>query len=153
MERLAFNVQINAPVEIVFKKMLDAETYSQWTAAFSPSSAYEGHWEQGSKIMFTACNQAGKREGMIGIVEEYVPNHFVSIRFTGVLDGEDEITEGDVVQSFIGNYENYHFESQGSETSLKVEVDVDDTYRSYMLETYPRALNQLKQIAENHEKV
>jgi hypothetical protein len=153
MERLEFKKEINAPVDVVFRTMFDAGTYKQWTAAFSPSSDYEGLWQQGSKIMFTCFNKEGKREGMIGIVEEYVENRFVSVRYIGVLDGEGEITEGDAIQVFIGNYENYYFEILGSGTSVKVEVDVDDTFKSYMLETYPQALDRLKEIAEHHVEI
>lgn len=153
MERLEFTTEINAAVEVVFNAMLAPETYRQWTSAFSATSDYEGSWAQGSKIMFTMRNKEGKREGMSGIIEEYVPNRLVSIRFVGVLDGDDEITEGEVVDSFVGNYENYYFEKHDLGTSLTVEVDVDDSYRSYMLETYPRALEKLKQIAENHEEI
>ena len=95
----------------------------------------------------------GKRGGMMGIVEQYVPNKVVSVRFIGVLDGDNEITEGDAIQSFVGNYENYYFESLDHGTSVRVEVDVDAEYRSYMLETYPRSLTILKQIAEADENL
>lgn len=153
MERLEFKIEINAPVAVVFKMMFDAETYKQWTAVFSSSSDYEGKWQQGERIMFTCFNKEGKREGMIGIVEEYVENRFVSVRYIGVLDGESEISEGDAIQPFIGNYENYYFETLGSGTGVKVEVDVDDTFKSYMLETYPQALDRLKAISEHHEGI
>lgn len=153
MERLEFTTEINAPVEKVFNTMLAPETYKQWTAVFSPTSDYEGEWAQDAKIMFTMLDNDGKRGGMVGIVEQYVPNKVVSVRFIGVLDGENEITEGDAIQSFVGIYENYYFESLDHGTSVRVEVDVDAEYRSYMLETYPRSLTILKQIAEADENL
>ena len=46
MEKLDFEVQINAPAATVWKTMLDPESYKVWVKAFSDQSQYEGTWEQ-----------------------------------------------------------------------------------------------------------
>ena len=148
MERLEFSTQIDAPVEQVFDTMFGTDTYKQWTAVFNPTSDFEGSWEKDSKIMFTAINKEGKREGMIGTVKEYVPNRFVSVGYYGVLDGDKEVTDGDVVNGFADSYENFSFDASGNKANVTVEVDVEDAYKSYMLETYPKALSRLKEICE-----
>lgn len=148
MERLQFKIQIHAPVEKVFQTMFGVDTYKQWTSEFSPTSDFEGRWEQDSKIMFTAINKEGKREGLLGTVMDFVPNSFVSVRYYGFLDGDDEITEGEAVQGYIGAYENYSFNAEGGRTSVMVDVDVEAAFKSYMLETYPKALERLKKITE-----
>jgi len=51
-----------------------------FTAAFNPTSSYEGTWQKGSKIYFTGTDENGKRGGMISEIAEYIPNQFVSIR-------------------------------------------------------------------------
>lgn len=148
MERLNFSRQIHAPVEQVFDTMVGKEGYKQWTSVFNCTSDFEGSWGEGEKIMFVALNKEGKREGMLGTVEAYVPNRFVSVRYYGVLDGEEEITEGDIAEGFKDMYENFSFDSSDEGTSVSVDVDVEDAFKPYLQETYPKALERLKQICE-----
>lgn len=148
MEKMQFSVSINAPVDKVFDNMLGSETYKQWTSAFDPSSNYEGTWAQGKEISFTAIGKDGKRGGMLGLIESYKPNEYISIRYTGLIDGDQQIKEGEQTKSWIGNHENYTFNSLGNQTTVTVDLDVDDPYINYFKETYPIALNKLKQISE-----
>ena len=148
MERLQFNTQIKAPLEQVFKTMLDKEGYKQWTSVFCSTSDFEGSWNQGEKIMFVATNKEGKREGMLGRVKAYVPNDFVSVEYYGMVDGDQEVTEGETADGFRGMYENFSFEPSGHGTNVTVDVDVEAAFKSYLSETYPKALNRLKEICE-----
>lgn len=148
MERLQFNTQIQAPVEQVFDTMIGKEGYKQWTSVFCSTSDFEGSWKEGEKIMFVAVNKEGKREGMLGRVKAHVPNRFVSVEYYGVLDGQEEVTEGEVAQGFKDMYENFSFEPNGKGTNVTVDVDVEDAFKTYLSETYPKALDRLKEICE-----
>lgn len=148
MERQQFKIEINAPAAKVYNTMLGEETYKKWTAVFMPSSYYEGSWEKGQKILFIAVGKDGKREGMMGVIEENIPDKYVSIKYTGVLDGDKEITEGPQVGDWIGAYEIYSFEEQDGKTTLIIDVDVLDEYKEYFEKTYPKALEKLKEISE-----
>lgn len=148
MENMQFSVTINAPVEKVFNNMLGPETYKQWTSAFNPTSSYEGTWAKDEKISFIGVNKEGKKEGMVGVVRAYRPNDYVSVEYTGLLDGESEITEGKEMESWIGSHENYTFKAEGNQTRVTVDLDVDEPYLGYFKDTYPKALDKLKQISE-----
>jgi hypothetical protein len=50
---------MQAPVERVYKTMLEDETYRQWTAVFNPGSHYIGSWEKGAKILFIGTDDSG----------------------------------------------------------------------------------------------
>jgi hypothetical protein len=66
MEKMTFQTQINAPVALVYDKMLglsDSASYCEWTTVFNPTSYYEGSWEKGSKIYFAGTDENGKRVG------------------------------------------------------------------------------------------
>ena len=63
MKKLPYQLTIDAPAEHVFKTMLAKETYKQWTAAFNPTSDFEGSWEKGEKIYFVGMNEKGEKEG------------------------------------------------------------------------------------------
>jgi len=114
MERMQFTTSIGAPVATVYDKMIGKETSKQWTLVFNPSSDYEGgdmegNWEKSSKELFVGTDEHGKRGGMVGYIRENTPNQFISIEYVGILDGENEITEGPIAEDWQG-FENYTFE-------------------------------------------
>ena len=76
MKRLQFSIDIRAPRATVWRKMLEQESYRDWTSEFTEGSYYEGSWEQGSKIRFLSPGG----EGMVAEIAESRPLEFVSIR-------------------------------------------------------------------------
>ena len=142
-------MEIKAPKERVFEKMIGRDTYKQWTAAFNPTSDFEGGWNKGDKIRFVGVTEEGKKQGMLARIEENIPNEFISIHHYGIVDGENEITEGPMVESWTPSYENYSLSQENEITNLMVEVDVSDEYIEYFDETWPKALLKLKEISEN----
>ncbi len=152
MEKMQFSTTINAPVGEVYDKMLGKETFKQWTAVFNPTSDFEGggvegSWDKGSKILFVGTNEQGKREGMVGYIRENTPNQYVSIEYVGILDGDNELTEGPIAEAWQG-FENYTFEGSDGSTTVTVDIDVNDEMVDYFKETYPKALEKLKEICE-----
>lgn len=149
MKKLTYRMEIKAPKERVFEKMIGRDTYKQWTAEFNPTSDFEGGWNKGDKIRFVGVTEEGKKQGMLARIEENIPNEFISIHHYGIVDGENEITEGPMVESWTPSYENYSLSQENEITNLMVEVDVSDEYIEYFDETWPKALLKLKEISEN----
>ncbi|HPE75284.1 MAG TPA: hypothetical protein PLC80_04315 [Draconibacterium sp.] len=151
MKKLQFRKEINASSQKVYETMLglkNKKTYEHWTAAFNPTSTYEGNWEKGSKILFTGVDENGKKGGMVSEIEEHKPASFVSIRHYGFLDGDTEITTGEIVEKWAGSHENYSFQENNGITTVTVELDTIEEYRDYFENSYPLALNKLKEISE-----
>ena len=151
MKKIQFKKIINAPAGKVYKTMLGLEnisTYEQWTAEFNPTSTYEVNWEKGSRIYFIGTDENGKRAGMVSEIAENIPNKFVSIRHYGILDGEQEITEGPEVEKWAGGLENYIFQEHNGVTTVTVETDTTEEFADYFDATWPKALNKLKELAE-----
>jgi len=151
MKKLQFRKEINASSQKVYATMLglkNKKTYEHWTSAFNPTSTYEGNWEKGSKILFTGVDENGKKGGMVSEIEEHKPASFVSIRHYGFLDGDTEITTGEIVEKWAGSHENYSFQENNGITTVKVELDTIEEYRDYFENSYPLALNKLKEISE-----
>ncbi|WP_353131041.1 SRPBCC family protein [Parapedobacter pyrenivorans] len=154
MERMQFTTSIDAPVATVYDTMIGKETFKQWTSVFNPSSDYEGgdmegSWKKGSKVLFVGTDKQGKREGMVGYIRENTPNQFVSIEYAGILDGEREITEGPMAEDWQG-FENYTFKEQNGSTTVTVDIDVNDQMVEYFRNTYPKALEKLREICEHN---
>lgn len=151
MKKLQFKTTINAPAEKVYETMLglkDKSTYEHWTSAFNPTSTFEGSWTKGSKIYFLGTDENGKKGGMVSEVAENKPAEFVSIRHYGFLNGDTEITTGEEVEKWAGGLENYSFDENQGITTVKVDIDVIEEYLDYFNNTYPKALEKLKAIAE-----
>jgi uncharacterized protein YndB with AHSA1/START domain len=150
MERIKFEITINATAEKVYSTMLADATYRQWTAEFNPSSYYEGKWETGAKILFAGISKEGKKEGMVSRIKEAVANKFISIEHLGLLDGDNEITSGPKVEGWAGALENYTFIPVDGQTVLEVEMDSNEDFKAYFETTWPKALNKLKSICESN---
>lgn len=150
-KRINFSISINAPAHKVYETMLglvDINTYIHWTAAFNPTSTYEGSWQKGSKIYFVGVDENGKKGGMVSTIEEHKPAQFVSIKHYGFLDGDVEVTTGEQVEKWTGGYENYTYEEHDNVTTVTVDLDTIEEYVEYFNKTYQKALERLKEISE-----
>lgn len=152
MKRMQFRSDINAPVNKVYETTIGKDTFKQWTSVFSPDSDFEGggvdgRWEKGAKIRFITLNKEGEKEGMVGYVREHDPARYVSIEYTGIVDGDVELTEGPVAEEWQG-FENYTFEDHGTTSAVIVDIDVNDEMVNYFGRAYPQALAKLKSICE-----
>lgn len=148
MVTLNFSVDIAAPVEKVFTTMLEEEGYKQWTSIFNSASHYIGTWEKGATIQFLGCDADGNMGGMISRIEENIPNRFVSIEHLGIIENGEAITSGPKVESWAGAHENYGFSENNGITTVKVALDTGSGYDDYFNQTYPKALEKLKEICE-----
>lgn len=153
MKKSHYSTTISAPASKVFDKMLgltDKKTYEAWTAEFNPTSTFEGTWAKGSKMYFIGVDENGKRGGMLSEIAENIPNKFVSIRHYGMLDGENEITTGEMVEKWTGGLENYTFEEKDGTTFLRIDIDIIEEYQEYFDGTWPKALAKLKEMMEKN---
>jgi uncharacterized protein YndB with AHSA1/START domain len=145
---LHFEISIEASSEKVYKLMLDKDNWEKWTSVFSAGSRYEGSWERGSKILFLGEGKDGETGGMVSRIKENIPNKFISIEHVGIYQDGKEITSGDDVLTWAGALENYTFEEKGGKTRLFVDTDSNKEFKEYFSETWPKALEELKQICE-----
>lgn len=151
MERLRFDITVNAPAHRVHDLMLgltDKASYGKWTVPFDPTSTYEGSWDKGARITFIAIDKDGNRCGMVSEIADHVPGRFVSIRHCGMLERDNVITSGPEVEGWAGALENYTFDERDGITTVTVELDTTEQHREYMGTTFPTALALLKELAE-----
>lgn len=152
MKKLQYKIDIKASAEKVYNTMLgmeNKETYQQWTAEFNPTSTYEGSWEKGSKIYFIGTDGNGKKAGMVSEIMDNIPFQLVSIRHYGMLDGDNEITEGPEIEQWAGSMENYAFQEHDGVTTVTAECDMAGDYIDYFNTTWPKALQKLKELSES----
>ena len=139
MSTLKFITKINAPKEKVWNTLWNDSTYRQWTAAFMEGSYAESDWKEGSKILFLTP----KGDGMFSIIEKKVPNKQMTFKHLGeIKNGVEE------PKNWEGAKESYHLEEKNGITELDVELDSVGEFEQYFNDTFPKALNRLKEISE-----
>lgn len=149
MQKLNYSIDINAPKEKVWDTMISDATYREWTAPFNKGGSYfEGSWDKGSKMLFIGSDEQGKLGGMVAMIEENKPYEFISIKHVGVLkDGAEDLTSYET-KKWAGAHENYTFKEENGVTSLIIDTDTVEEFKEYFNETWPKALQKLKELAE-----
>lgn len=144
MEKHEFNERINASAERVWNALWSDASYREWTSVFAEGSYAQTDWQKGSKVLFLDS----KGSGMVSVIEDIVPNKYMSFRHMGeVVDGTED-TMSDKVKQWAGAHENYTLMDGGNITELRVEMDLADEYKDYFIKTFPKALEKVKEIAE-----
>lgn len=151
MQKLRHSIFIQAPVEKVWNTMLEDATYRQWTEPFNPGSYYEGDWSEGSIIKFLGVDESGEAQmgGMYSRIAENRPHEFVSIEHLGFVDLEGNVdTTSDEVKKWTPAFENYTFTEKDRGTEVTVELDINEEHKEMFDEMWPKALQNLKELAE-----
>ena len=148
-ETMHFEITINAPVTKVWDMMLAQETYRQWTAAFEPTSYYEGSWEKGSKMKFLGAGGSG----MISQIVENIPYKFISTEHLGEIKDGVEDTTSEAVKKWLPAFENYTFTDNGDSTLLQIDMEMGSSEESKQMKEmfegmWPKALLILKDVCE-----
>ncbi len=143
-KRIQFTIDIDAPVPVVFRIMLDHESYKDWTTAFAEGSYYVGSWKQGQKIQFMAPSG----DGMVSEIAEHRVNEFTSIRHLGYISKGVEDTQSESIRAWAPAYENYTFVATAEGTRLVVDQDVTQEFEQYVAGAWPKALQRLKILCE-----
>lgn len=144
MNRVTFSIAINAPKEQIWKVMLDDSTYREWSSAFQEGSYAVTDWKEGSKALFLTP----EGNGMVSRIVGHRPNEFLSIKHLGTVKNGVEDTDSEKRKEWTNALENYTLREQDGKSTLTVEMDVTEEYRSYFEETWPKALGKLKEISE-----
>ncbi len=145
MTNLHFSTHINAPRSKVWDVMLNDATYHEWASVFMPGSYYQGDWSEGSKMLFLGPSADGKKDGgMSAVVKENRPQEFISLEYHAEIhDGVEVPLEGN-------GFENYTLEDIEGGTEVSVDLlNLPDAYADMFNDTWPKALEKLKELAEN----
>ncbi|MGK6340691.1 SRPBCC domain-containing protein [Chryseobacterium sp. DT-3] len=140
MQKLFFEIKIDAPPEKVWDVLWSDMTYRQWTTAFTEGSFYMGTFEEGSIIKFFDPNN----NGMYSRVEKNIPNKEMKFLHLGeIYDGvEAEQDWGEAIEGYI-------LEETPTGTILKIEIQTPEEFKDFFEEKFPNALGIVKNLSEN----
>lgn len=145
MKKLEFKTDINAPKEKVWDILWTDRTYREWTSVFSPGSHAESDWNEGSKVHFLSAD----KNGMFSIIEQKKHAEYMSFKHMGVIkEGKEQPADAES-QSWAGSTENYRLREIPDGTELIVDMDITPDFEDYFRNTFPKALDKIKELAEN----
>jgi uncharacterized protein YndB with AHSA1/START domain len=100
-------------------------------------------------MRFLGPGADGKVGGIFSKIDKNILHQTIRIRHLHMI--HDRVIATDT--TWEGMYEIYSFESRANETIVKVELDIDSTWVSYMQPSWPRALARLKMLCEKPAKI
>ena len=106
------------------------------------------NWNKGSKILYLRSDEFGEKGGMVSEIAERILNKFISIRHYGLIKNGVKTTEAPEVEKWANGLENYTFEENNGVTLVIVNLDTTPDFIGYMSQTYPKALEKLKENCE-----
>ena len=143
MITLHFSINIKKDAQAIWKILWHDKTYRLWAGDFSKGSYAESDWKEGSRVEF--YNSRGLRSE--AIIETRKENEAMIFRFDGLPEACSKINENGKIIS----YKKYILKPIGDITMLSVYLDIDEEREPYYLENYPKALDKIKQLAEQSE--
>lgn len=146
MKKLQFTTAINAAKDKVWDALWKEENYKRWTAVFSEGSYAESDWQEGSKILFLS----GNGDGMYSQIEKKIPGEFMAFKHIGMVKDKIELPVDEQTKSWSGATETYRLSESGGVTTLLVELDITEDHANYFNEAFPKALAEVKKIAEEN---
>lgn len=149
LKKVNFSISIHATKEKVWNVLWDDETYRAWTSAFSEGSHAVSDWNEGSKILFLDA----KGSGMYSTIAKKTPYDLISFRHIGEVKDGKEQPLNDKTKDWNGGRETYILKESGGTTEVSVELDVPEDFMEYLTTTFPKALQQVKDIAENNPSI
>ena len=146
MEKLRYQIEIDAPAEKVWDILWNEKTYSQWTYYFSPDSNMVTDWEVGGKTYFT---DSSKKNGMVSTIERIEEPKYLIFKHLGEMVNGVEDVDSEKVKAWNGSLEAYYLEENNGKTTLKVELDSNDEFKEMFDNGFKKGLEVIKNLSEN----
>ncbi len=142
-----FRITIDAPREKVWETLWNDETYRQWTAPFGEGSRAETDWKTGSKVLFLGGNS---NSGMVSTIADNTPNEHMFFQHNGIVNNGVEDLSSEAAKQWATATEEYTLRSLGKGTELIIHMrgEIPPNFVDYFMDAWPKALEQLKMIAE-----
>ncbi|WP_428225104.1 SRPBCC domain-containing protein [Flavobacterium sp.] len=144
MKTLTFEISIQATKEKVWYSLWDEPNYEYWTTSFCEGSNAISSWQEGDKIHFLDPNNNGMSSRIFKKTpfECMIFEHITEIR-NGI-----EVAIDDTIQQWTGCQEQYFLSEKEGITTLKVITQTITTFEDFFMQTMPKALEKVKELAE-----
>jgi len=146
MKQMQFQVEIYAPKEKVWDTLWHDKTFRQWAGIIDPGTYMVGKLKEDNEVQFISAENG---YGVTSLIEKLMPNEFLLLRHqTDTQDNGNQERE----EEWTGGQESYALTENAGTTTLTVAFDVPPELKEYFVVNYPKALEQLKALAEQKKQ-
>jgi uncharacterized protein YndB with AHSA1/START domain len=142
MEKLQFSVEIHATRQKVWDTLWQDETFRKWAGIIDPETHMVGDLKEGNEVQFISVANG---YGVTSLVEKLVPGEFLLLRHHA--DTQEE-GKREREKEWTGGEERYTLTDNNGTMTLTVVFDVPLELEEYFRTNYPKALEQVKKLAE-----
>ncbi len=86
---------------------------------------------------------------MFSRIKENIKYQFISIEHLGIIHNGIVDTTSEEVKKWTPSFENYTLTEKGNQTELKIDMQIDSSYKAMIEDMWPKALNALKNLSEH----
>lgn len=142
MEKMEFTIAIQAPREAVWDTLWQDETFREWAGIIDPGTYMVGTLKEGNEIQFISAENG---YGVTSLVEKVREGEFLLLKHRAdTQDTGKQLRE----EEWTGGEESYSLTEKDTVTTLTAAFDVPQEMKAYFTDTYPKALERVKVLAE-----
>ena len=142
MKEMKFSTEILASKERVWNTLWQDKTLRKWAGIIDPGTYMVGELKVGGEIQFIS----GNGYGVTSLVEKLTPGEFVLLRHKA---DTQESGKKERNNEWTGGKESYALVEKDGTTTLTAAFDVPPEMEEYFNTNYPKALEQVKVLAES----
>lgn len=141
INRLQFSIDIKAKKVVIWEALWNENSYQEWTSVFTKGSyTVTDNWKEGSKVYFLAPDKSG----IYSLITKHLPNKLMQFKHIGLVTNGKEQPLDDETKKWTGATESYQLLDEEHSVRLKIEIDVMDEHLEFMQNTFPKALEIIK---------
>lgn len=145
MKTVSFSININTTPDKVWFVLWNNRFYGKWTRVFAENSYAETDWKEGSDYRFLVP----KGDGIFGKIISCKPTAEIIFEHLGEVKNFTNQPESESSKLWNGVQEKYFLKEENGSTILSGCMDVPTEFEKYFSETFPKAMDLVKQYAEN----
>jgi hypothetical protein len=142
MKEIQFSIDINASKERVWATLWDDITFRDWASIIDEGTYIKGVMKEGNEIQFISSING---YGVTSLIEKLNQNEIVLFRHSA---DTKESGQQKREKEWTGGAESYLLTENNGVTTLIVKTDVPQEQEETFNDSFPKALERIKTIAE-----
>jgi hypothetical protein len=142
MKEIQFSIDINASKERVWATLWDDITFRDWASIIDEGTYIKGVMKEGNEIQFISSING---YGVTSLIEKLNQNEIVLFRHSA---DTKESGQQKHEKEWTGGAESYLLTENNGVTTLIVKTDVPQEQEETFNDSFPKALERIKTIAE-----
>lgn len=139
---MQFVVEIHACKEKVWDTLWQDKTLRDWAGIIDPGTYMVGELKEGNEVQWISAENG---YGVTSLVEKLIPCEY--LRLLHQADTQDS-GERERAKEWTGGAESYTLKQNDGITTITAEFDVPEEMEDYFNTAYPKALQRVKELAE-----